>query len=444
MTKVLPEPEDSIAGPCTNALFPHHGCTNRARQNRGTLLATVALALAGCASPPGERPALTSVEPPYGPLVGGTKITIHGDNFDPSARVLVDGREAPLAFARTSSEIDVVIPPGDEPGDAELVVLAAHGTAIEPHLFHYSAPPTITAASPARVPFDAPGTSVTLEGTGFLDDGAGEATVLVDGVPAPEVTVISDTQLSFIAPAGPAFVRPTLAVVNQRGSGEKARAFRYAPPSGGLLMFSRFGVAFATFFDPTTGTSFAIPRVPGGAGQFTTVVADERGDLWGVDRSRRLGRIDFRTQNLVDPITIPQLFPALVRAGTRWFGLERIQRRFGSFDPISGTFTSLSAAPLPCCGSYGIAFDGTQLWFTARSQTPAGISLTPVSMTGELGTPVAIQDGATLHFEELRFYNGVLYATDAAETLRAIDPATGATTVMPVSPGRCNAMEVVE
>src|SRR5437868_1140623 len=112
ITEVLPDRAETFGGAGTNALFPHARCTSRA------LVAAAALALAGCAEPPGDQPALASAEPPYGPLVGGTKITLHGENFDPTARVLVGSREAPLAFARTSNEIDVVIPPGDEPGDA--------------------------------------------------------------------------------------------------------------------------------------------------------------------------------------------------------------------------------------------------------------------------------------------------------------------------------------
>jgi hypothetical protein len=401
-------------------------------------------ALAACADPPESGPQLERAEPPYGPLVGGTLITLHGDNFDRTTRVLVGGREAPLAFARSEAELDVVVPPGDEPGPAELVVLGAHGTAIEPAMFRYSSPPTVLALSPNRVPYDAGTTQVTVEGTGFADDGAGEPDVLVDGVPAEEVTVLSDTQLVFTAPPGPAFARPTIEIRNVRGSGSKARAFRYSPgPNGGLLLFSRFG-AFATFFDPLTGASFSIPRVPGATTSLTTVVADERGDLWGVERSRRIGRIDFRTQTLVDPVPIQQLFPALVRAGASWYGLERISRRFGAFDPVSGTFSVKGTQPLPCCGSYGIAFDGAVLWFTSRA-TGGGINLTPISMqTGDWGIPLAIQNPAGLHFEELRYYQGRFYAPSSDETLRAIDPLTGATTVVPVSPGRCNAMEIVE
>ncbi|MBL9017209.1 MAG: IPT/TIG domain-containing protein [Myxococcales bacterium] len=399
--------------------------------------------LAACADPPASGPQLERAEPPYGPLIGGTTITLHGANFDPTARVLVGGREAPLAFARTASELDVVIPPGDAPGDAELIVLAAHGTAIEPAMFRYSAPPTVLALSPNSIPYDAGTTQVTLEGTGFADDGAGEPDVLVDGVPVEDVTVVSDTQLVFTAPPGPAFARPTIEVRNVNGAASKPRAFRYSPgPNGGLLLFSRFG-AFATFYDPVTQTSFSIPRLPTGTTNLTTVVADARGDLWGVERSRRIGRIDFRTQTLIDPVSISQLFPALVRVGATWYGLERIQRRFGAFDPVSGTFSVKGTQLLPCCGSYGIAFDGATLWYTSR--VGGGINLTPISMeTGEPGVPLPIQNPAGLHFEELRYYKGLFYAPSSDETLRAIDPVTGATTIVPVAAGRCNAMEVVE
>src|SRR3954466_9650188 len=96
----------------------------------------IVIVLCAC-DPPDGAPALIAATPDHGPLVGGTLITLTGTQFDPATRVLVGGREAPLAYARSSTAIDVVLPPGDEPGDAELVVVGEHGTAIEPHLFHY-------------------------------------------------------------------------------------------------------------------------------------------------------------------------------------------------------------------------------------------------------------------------------------------------------------------
>lgn len=406
--------------------------------------ALVLLALAACADPPDSGPTLVAATPDYGPLVGGTVIVLTGTHFGPSTRVLVGGREAPLAHATSTTSLNVVLPPGDEPGDAELIVLNENGSAIEPDLFAYSTPPTLDAFSPADVLWSSGETPMTLTGRGFLDEGAGEPSILVDGVLATDVVVSSDTSLTFIVPRGPAFVRPTVELANLRGIASKPRAFRYsAGPRPGLLMFTRFGGSFATFFDPVDGTSFAIPRLPTGNAAFTTVVTDDRGDLWAIDRSRRFGRIDFRTQDLVDPVQIPPLVPAMVRIGTRHVAIDRLQRRIGIFDPIARTFSPLGTALIPCCGSFGIATDGTTVWFTSR--TAGIVNLNTVDLTtGAFGTPVPVALEPGLHFEELRYFRGLLYGTARDETLRAIDPVTGATTLLPVAPGRSNAMEVVQ
>ncbi|MBA3459115.1 MAG: IPT/TIG domain-containing protein [Deltaproteobacteria bacterium] len=400
--------------------------------------------LAACAEPPASGPTLVRAMPDHGPLVGGTVIELAGSGFGPSTRVLVGGREAPLAHATSTTSLDVVLPPGDEPGDAELIVLTEDGSAIESDLFHYSAPPTIEALSPTDVIWSSGDSVITLTGTGFLDEGAGEPSIVVDGVLVDDAVVTSDTSLMFTVPSGPAFVRPTVELVNLRGTARKQRAFRYSPgPRPGLLLFSRFGESFATFYDPVAATSFAIPRLPTANVAFTTVFADDRGDLWGIDRSRRLGRIDFRRQEMIDPVQIQSLFPAIVRSGTRHIAIERIQRRIGTFDPLTNLFTPLGTPMIPCCGSFGIATDGTTVWFTSR--TAGIINLNTVNLTtGAFGTPVPVALTAGIHFEELRFFNGLLYAPATDETLRSIDPATGAVTTLPVAPGRSNAMELVE
>ena len=402
------------------------------------------LVLAACAEPPGGGPTLARATPDHGPLVGGTVIELTGTGFGPSTRVLVGGRESPLAHAASAMSLEVVLPPGDEPGDAELIVLDEAGSAIEPHLFHYSSPPTLDAVSPADIVWNSTDTAITLTGSGFLDEGAGEPSIVIDGVLVTEPIVTSDTSLTFTVPSGPAFVRPTVELVNLRGTARKQRAFRYSPgPRPGLLIFSRFGVDFATFYDPVSTTSFAIPRLPSANVAFTTVFADERGDLWGIDRSRRIGRIDFRTQQMLDPVQMQSLFPAITRSGTRYVAIERIQRRIGTFDPITNVFSPIVTPLLPCCGSFGVATDGTTVWFTSRS---AGtVNLTTVDLaTGTFGAPLPVALEVGLHFEELRYFNGLLYAPATDETLRSIDPATGAVTTLPVAPGRSNAMELVE
>ncbi len=395
--------------------------------------------LAGC-SDELVPPRLASATPDHGPLLGGTTIVLGGVGFDRSTpvRVLIGGREAPLARATGDTTLEVVIPPGDRTGDAEVILLADRTTTSAAHLFHYSAPAVIDTVAPAEVLHDSTTTTVTVTGHGFLEEAAGKLDVLVDGQLATDVVVRSDSTLTFTAPPGTAFVQPDLQVLDLRGTAKKPRGFRYRPgPRGGLVLFSRFGGAFAVFFDPAAGTSFAIPRLAT-ASTFTTVVLDEHGEYWAFDRGQRWGRIDMRTQDLVAPTQTTVLFPAMVRVGSRYYAIERYTQQFGRFDPSTAMFTPIGA--VPCCGSYGLASDGTTLWIVGRAAGTVAIS-TIDPATGALGPAVPIVATAGLHIEELRWFGGVLYGTNANQTLLAIDPTTGATTVMPVSPGRANAME---
>ena len=94
--------------------------------------ALLLLAFAAC----GNEPTTLAVEraaPEYAPVVGGTTIRITGTGFraDDAGpnRVLIASREAPLARTIDDATLEVVIPPGEEPGDAEVVVLNRHGNA---------------------------------------------------------------------------------------------------------------------------------------------------------------------------------------------------------------------------------------------------------------------------------------------------------------------------
>ncbi|MBL0216051.1 MAG: IPT/TIG domain-containing protein [Myxococcales bacterium] len=398
--------------------------------------------LAGCGDG-STAPRLDGATPAYGPLIGGTRIVLAGAGFDDDARVLIGGREAPLAHAIDDATLEVVIPPSDRPGDAEVVVLGRAGTATAGHLFHYSAPPVIDAVTPDEVVASSSSTRMTVTGAGFVDDGAGEVRILVDGVLAADVEVESDTRLTFAAPPGIPLVRPDVAVVDQRGTGTRPRGFRYRPSGrGGMLLFGRFGEAFATFFDPLDGTTLQIPRAPTAA-IFSAIVVDDRGDYWGVDRSRSFGRIDMRTQTLEAPVALGVLLPAMVRVGDQLYAIDRLSRRIGRLDRATGVFTPLGTTVLTCCGSYGLAFDGVTLWFTQRSATGTAInSIDPV--TGAVGTPVELTGVPGLHIEEMRWRGGVLYASNTNATLVTIDPSTGAVTTLPVVVERANAMEIIE
>lgn len=408
--------------------------------------ALLVLVVAAC----GQEPTTVRIEraiPDYAPVVGGATIRITGTGFhDDEAganRVLIASREAPLSRTIDDTTLEVVLPPGDQPGDAEVVVLNRHGNARATGILRYSSPPTIESVTPGDVVFSSKSTVVTLTGSGLLDEGAGQVDVVVDGQLASDVVVTSDTSLTFIAPPGIALLRPDIAVVNSRGSALRHRAFRYTPSARpGILLFSAFGPEFAMFYDPTDHSTVSIPRADSSS-RFTAVVRDERGDYWGADRGRRFGPIDMRTQRLASQSPLQAWLPAVIRIGTDYFAINRSSLRFGKLDPVSGAFTQIGSTSIPCCGSYGLAFDGSTLYFAARSAGSAAITAIDPS-TGVAGTPVPIAGAGWFHVEDMRFFQGTLYVTTGDSTLVTVDPSTGVVTDLPVSLGRFNAMELFD
>ncbi len=408
--------------------------------------ALLVIVVAAC----GQQPTTLNIEraiPDYAPLAGGATIRIAGTGFhDDEAganRVLIASREAPLSRTIDDTTLEVVVPPGDEPGDAEVVVLNRHGNARATGILHYSTLPTIESVTPADVVFTSKSTLMTLTGRGLLEEGAGQVDVSVDGQLVTDVMVTSDTSLTFLAPAGMPLVRPDIQVVNSRGSALRQRAFRYTPSvRPGLLLFTVFGPEFAIFYDPTDHSTISIPRADS-AWRFNAVVRDEVGDYWGADPDRGgFGPIDMRTQQLASASPQQPRVPAITRIGSDYFALNRNTQRFGKLDPISASFTPIGAT-IPCCGGYGLSFDGTTLYFAARSAWTQTIrTIDPT--TGIQGLPVSVVAPQGFHIEDMRFFQGTLYVANRSGTLVTLDPITGVVTQLPVSPGRFNAMEVFD
>lgn len=406
---------------------------SRPRCPSTALLVAIAVATTGpgCADDPPL--AIRAVTPPYGPLVGGTVVRLTGHGLDdgpPGAtEVLIDGRAAPLAHPLGDGILDLVVPPGTSPGDAEVVVLIGDRIARARGVFRYAAAPTITRVGPADVLHDA-WTTVTVTGDGFAADGAGEPHLAIDGQ-GVEVRVVSDTELTFVAPPGRPLAEPDLELVNDRGRATWPRGFRYLPgPNPGLLLFPGFD-AFAIFFDPATLTAVDIPWVAPVQNRFTAVVRDRHGRYWAVDRSRRIGRLDLATQQLEAAVTSGRWFPAMARVGDAYVAIDRAALRFAMVELPAGTVTPLAGQTFPCCGSHALAADGGQLYFTAASGSGSTIATFDLA-TRLAGPAVPVLAPAGFRVEEMHFFAGTLYAVDPTGTMITIDPATGATTDVPL------------
>lgn len=393
------------------------------------ILAVLAVAFAACAeqgAPPSRE--LARAVPDYAPVAGGTLVALEGAGFAPGDRVLVAGREAAFVDVASTTRLEVLVPPGDAPGDVELVVFGATGSVSARGLFHYSSAPSITGVTPDDVVVGAAST-LTVHGTGFLDEGAGVPLVLVAGQPVATYTVVDDRTLTISAPDGAPFSRPTIEIVNERGRAHRERAFRYElSATPGLLLFPRFGPSFAIFFDPTTGVTIPVPALTGL--HFTSVVRDDTGAYWGVDSANRYGKLDLETQTITSTVNANTRLPAITRHAGRLYGLARFFGTGGRFGSVNaqGQFEPIGTTPLVCCGSYGLTSDGTTVWLTSRQDNVTFQIRTVDPETGDLGTPVALQGGGTYRVEELRWWNGALYAATFNGRIVTIDPQTGAIT----------------
>ncbi len=177
-------------------------------------------------------PALTGVSPASGTSLGGTTVTLTGSGFldnAPGANAVTFGGTAATSVVVVDDATLTCAAPARTPGSVVDVVLSnANGTATLAAAFRYHQVPTLTSVSPAT---GAPGggTSVTLTGTGFLNDAPGTNTVTFGATVATNVVAVSDTSITCDAPAGTAGATVNVTVANANGSATRVNAFTFYP-----------------------------------------------------------------------------------------------------------------------------------------------------------------------------------------------------------------------
>ncbi len=394
-----------------------------------------------------DTPEITGVTPDHGPLGGGLRVTVTGSGFlangAPPNRVLIGGREAAAAGVIDDHTLEVVVPAGAAAGDAEVTLFNSNGYAEATGVFRYREAPTVTSITPAEVVYSAASTQMTITGTGFVDDGAGSVSVFLDDFRAIDVDVVSDTTITFTATAGPPLSLPDVRVVNDNGEGALVDGFRYVPATAdGLLLFA-VGDTFAFYFDPATATTIAIPAQDTNPATqdesvVRSIVQDANGVYWAQTRSGRFGQMDMTSQTLIDPIeAATPTMAAMGRLGDTIYAVER-NTRLGTLDTATGQMVTLGP-PIGCCGSFAVAANSAGTLYFVN----AGEIGTVDTATGDRATPVALNP--VVKVEDMRFFNGTLYAVTNEGTLITINPSTGATAVVTTLPSpRLHSIEVFQ
>lgn len=400
---------------------------------RLALAAVLGIAACGGGGSGNDSITIQSITPAFGPLSGGTRVIITGSGFlrdgAPPNHVVIGDTEAPLAAASDDQTLEVEIPPGTKAGDVSVTIFNRNGTSSSAMgMFHYSTEPTITGVAPGEVLYNGGGT-ITLNGTGFMDENAGPATVTINGQLQVDVMVKSDTQLSFLAQPGPALARPDVQIVNNRGTALKKAAFRYAPSTNPcfLIFTNNDATNYMYIFDPTANTTTAVRNLRGTPSGYRAIFQDMNGDYWAIGNrfsgDNKFGKIDFTTQDFISPITLSGRINSLARQGSTVYAIDRNSGALGTLDIKTGTFLQVGATnSTPCC-TEGLAASASTVYYVNGS----GVStINPAN--GQRGTTTALNPAK--HTDDLKVLGTTVYGVTTTGEVFSVDPTTGVTTTV--------------
>ena len=167
----------------------------------GTVLATVTTA-GGTSNGLGFTyrpiPTLSGVAPAQGPLTGGESVVLTGANLTGTTSVRFGSFTATSFLVVSDTQITASVPVGIA-GPVVVSVTTVGGTSAENVYFYYVAAPTLSSVVPNQGP-ESGGTSVTLTGSHFTAASA----VTFGSAAATSFTVVSDTEITALVPAGTA------------------------------------------------------------------------------------------------------------------------------------------------------------------------------------------------------------------------------------------------
>lgn len=300
-------------------------------------------------------PTLTAIDPIRGTELGGTVVTITGEDFTGTTSVTFDGIEATDFEVISDTEIEATTP-AHAPAVVDVIVTNGAG-ASAPLDFEFFDVAEIEDVEPGSGP-EAGGNTVVITGDCFT----GATAVTFGGVPATSFTVDSATQITAVVPAGTAGTVDVIVTgAGDCGAAEIPDGYEYiAPPvitdleptsgpeTGGTLVTIE-----GSGFTGTTGVTF-----DGVAGTEVTVVDDS-------------------TLTVLTPAHAPGTVPVLVQhpggevtAGDFTFlnvpSVTTIDPEQGPED--GGTVATVTGEGFT--GATGVTFDGTPgTAFTVVSDT---------------------------------------------------------------------------
>jgi large repetitive protein len=328
-------------------------------------------------------PAVTGLDPAFGPAAGGTMVTITGTGFTGATAVDFGAIAASSFTVVSATSITADSPAGT--GTVHVTVTTLGGTSPTVTADQFTYAPTVASINPTSG-VTAGGTLVTVMGTGFT----GVTAVHFGTAAATDLTIVSPTELTVDSPPGTGLVNVTVTSPSGTSPTSPADQFNYSnapavlglspsigPVAGGTVVTItglRFTGATAVDFGPNAATSFTVDSD-------TTITAVSPAGISAVDvRVTSIGG--------TSPISPADHFtyaPA-VSGVSPAFGPST----GGTTVTISGAgFTGATAVDfgsIPAT-SFTIVSD-----VTMTAVSPAGTGVVNVTVTGPGGTSVASND----------------------------------------------------
>ena len=200
---------------------------------------------------PASIPSVTGLSPSNGSPAGGTPVQISGTNFTGATAVEFGGVEAASFTVNSATSITAVTPPGTGVVDVQVFTPAGGSPPHSGDQYDYSLV-TVTGVSPT-VGSDEGGNPVSITGTNFSPG----ATVMFGSIPATNVVVNSDTNITATAPAGSGSVNVIVSSLDGTSVANNSDIYTYEPPPTlASLSLSSGPVAGGTSVT-ITGTGFA-------------------------------------------------------------------------------------------------------------------------------------------------------------------------------------------
>jgi hypothetical protein len=169
-------------------------------------------------------PGVSLVSPNVGPRSGGTAVTIDGTDFTGAIKVMFGGVAA-TDFSVVSDTLITAHSPAEAAGVRNISVTTPDGTSTQgvADQYRFEARPVVTSISPSS---GKGGAVVTVMGSGF----SGASQIDFGTTPASQIRVVSDSELTVVAPAEAPAVRNVFVTSSSGTSaGVPGDRFTYTP-----------------------------------------------------------------------------------------------------------------------------------------------------------------------------------------------------------------------